>query len=107
MLHMSVYRIEYLPLIDVLLMHEVSQLFVVMLQHLHRRVMDVLRLHRVLAGVHVVSVVMHLSARDRRSVRALMSSGSQSLVHALGVCVHPVDVTLHYLLHDSVPVRGL
>jgi hypothetical protein len=104
---MCVYRLEYLPLIHVLLVHKVSQLCVVLLQHLHRRVMDVLRLHRVLAGVHVVSVVMHLSARGRRSVRALMFSGSQSLVHALGVCVHSVDVTLHYLLHDSVPVRGL
>ena len=55
---MRMYGLKHLLLIEVLLMHEVSELFVMILQHLHRRTVDCLLLHRVAGVVDVVRVMM-------------------------------------------------
>jgi hypothetical protein len=54
-------RFQHLSVGKVLLMHEISQLLVMILQHLHRCVMDLLLHLRVLARiVDVVGVMMDL-----------------------------------------------
>ena len=59
MLHMSMQSLKHLLLVQILLMHEVSNLFVMMLEHLHRLVVHVLLQHRVLARVvDVVRMMM-------------------------------------------------
>jgi len=61
LLHMRMNRFQHLPVSEVLLMHEISQLLVMVLQHLHRCVMDLLLHLRVLARiVDVVRVMMNL-----------------------------------------------
>ena len=59
MLHMSMQGLKHLLLIEILLVHEISNLFVMMLKQLHRLVVDVLLQHRILARVvDVVRVMM-------------------------------------------------
>jgi hypothetical protein len=109
LLHVIHDRIQHLPLTDILLMHEISELLLMILQHLHRRVVDRLLLHRVLARLVDVVCVMMNGGRIRRgrSVSALMPRRGHSLMHAFDVRVHSIDVLLHHLFHDFVPVGGL
>ena len=59
LLQTSMQGLKHLLLVEVMLVHEISNLFVMMLKQLHRLVVDVLLQHRVLARVvDVVRVMM-------------------------------------------------
>ena len=70
------HSLKHLLLVQILLVHEVSNLFVMMLEHLHRLIVDVLLQLRVLARIVDVVRVMMMNRgiiRDRQGVCALMS----------------------------------
>ena len=85
-----------------MLVHEGSELLVVMINQLHRLIVYVLLQHRVLARISdVVCVMMMNVVCDGHDIRALVSCRCHGGVHAIGIRCNPVDVLAHDLLGDA------